>query len=1245
MSRSAFTWALGALLWTTAGMAAQQPLAVVSATSVHSATYPVAFAIDGDAKTRWASEVGAERIDDLTLDFGVPCKQAGLRLSWEAAYAAQYEVQLSDDGRVWRTVFTQAKGKGGVETCDFPEAAARFLRVHCTKPGPHPLYSLWEVEPLHPEAQAGVKAAHEQTLALRAEGEKRFRSALTAAGVQSVVFALRTHYAGDGHWYANIGYYSFDDGKKLHTQQGQLCRLDLESGKVVALVDDPEGAVRDPTVHYDAQKILFSYRKGGTDCYHLYEINVDGTGLKQLTDGPRDDFEPCYLPDGGIVFVSTRGDRWVNCWATQVATLHRCDGDGRNIRMISANLEQDNTPAVLPGGRILYQRWEYVDRSQVDYHHLWTMNPDGTGQMVYYGNQRTPGLYIDAKPIPGSEEVLFIDSPGHGGREHAGNLALLTAKFGPDEPTANRHIPNGGNCRDPFPFTRDAALVARGAQLLCMSHKGDTFEVYKVPEDLARKGVQMNEPVPVMKRPRELVIPSRVDVTQTKGRLLLSNAYVGRNMDGVKPGLIKKLLVMESLPKPINYTGGMDPLTYGGSFTLERILGTVPVDADGSANFEVPANRALFLIAMDGEGNSIKRMQSFLTVMPGESLACVGCHEYRTGTQPPASGKSAFLRPPSIIAPVPDVPDVFDFPRDIQPILDRHCVRCHNPDKHAGSVCLDGGRGPLYSHSYVALTVRKQFKDGRNLPKSNYPPYSLGATVSPLMKKLDGDHHEVKVSPVERELIRYWIESAAAYIGTYAALATGAIGGYQLNNQVLNNDTKWPESQKAGEAIQRRCASCHQGAKRIPLNLTDERGVSFWRPNWDDPALVWSRHFLFNLSKPEKSLVLLAPLAKAAGGCGTMLKDGQPVELFKDTADPDYQAILAMLQAGQRRLEEVKRFDMPDFQPRPEYLREMKRYGILPADFDLDRPPKVNPYTLDRLYWDASSRDTKAIPGYRLLTADVDTCEVTKRDRSGAPVWVYTQVRPIDAWPQPDNAVLIAYLPSPRTGNKGGVRLVSDAKQTLFDCPFNDEIMSCQPLTNGNILVNECGAGRVTELTPKGESVRSFDVKAKGKGHATARLIRLTPQGTVLVAECYSHKLREYDLTGALLKEWDFQMVYGASRLPNGHTLVSCYKPAAVYEVTPEGKTVWSLTAADLPKEMNLAQFGEAQRLPNGNTLVACCSRGVKGPRAVAFEVTPDKQVVWKETEPERIRETTSVKIIPEESAVGRTPVARSAQP
>ena len=106
------------------------------------------------------------------------------------------------------------------------------------------------------------------------------------------------------------------------------------------LVNDAQGTVRDPVVHYDAEKILFSYRKGDEDQFHLWEINIDGSGLKQLTDGIYDDIEPVYLPDGKIMFVSTRGKKWVNCWLTQVATLYRCDGDGKNIREISANIEQ-----------------------------------------------------------------------------------------------------------------------------------------------------------------------------------------------------------------------------------------------------------------------------------------------------------------------------------------------------------------------------------------------------------------------------------------------------------------------------------------------------------------------------------------------------------------------------------------------------------------------------------------------------------------------------------------------------------------------------------------------------------------------------------------------------------------------------------------------------------------------------------------------------------------------------------------
>ncbi|MCU0871801.1 MAG: hypothetical protein MUE50_05605 [Pirellulaceae bacterium] len=190
-------------------------------------------------------------------------------------------------------------------------------------------------------------------------------------GVDEIVFAVRV--PGRDHWYVSFGYYSCDygppadhafgkypDGESLrgYGDGGRLCRLNLRTGQLTVLLDDPLGGVRDPQVHYDGQKVLFSYRRGGTATYHLYEINIDGTGLTQLTDGPDDDIEPAYLPDGGIVFGSSRCRRFVNCWYSRVATLYRCDADGSNLRMLSSNNDHDNTPWVLPDGRILYMRWE-----------------------------------------------------------------------------------------------------------------------------------------------------------------------------------------------------------------------------------------------------------------------------------------------------------------------------------------------------------------------------------------------------------------------------------------------------------------------------------------------------------------------------------------------------------------------------------------------------------------------------------------------------------------------------------------------------------------------------------------------------------------------------------------------------------------------------------------------------------------------------------------------------------------------
>jgi hypothetical protein len=769
-----------------------------------------------------------------------------------------------------------------------------------------------------------------------------------------IVFATRNH-VNDGHWYANFGYYCTSPERTAYGTQGRLGAWNLHTGAVRLLVDDPEGAVRDPCLSYDARTILFSYRKAGAPHFHLYEIGAEGQGLRQLTDGGYDDIEPCYLPDGGIVFVSGRARRWVNCWLTQVATAHRCDADGRNIRMLSANIEHDNTPWPLPDGRLLYMRWEYVDRSQVNYHHLWTMNPDGTQHSAFFGNLHPGGLFIDAKPIPGSTDVLFIDSPGHGAVEHKGFVARVSAKQGPDEKQSLRRISKATGYRDPWALCDDLYLAARGRDLVLMDSAGTEKTLFSLPASF--KDCDLHEPRPIASRAREPLIADKTDPSQPDGVFFLENVYEGRHMAGVEKGAIKRLMILESLPKPINFTGGMDPLSYVGTFTLPRVLGTVPVEPDGSAHFAVPALRPVFFVALDARGRAVKRMQSFTQLMPGERQGCMGCHEERTGAPRPyaaAGTVSAARRAPSVIDASHRAFDVPDFPRHVQPVLDRHCVRCHNPDDRKGGVDLCGDRGPMFSLGYHTLVVCGQIADGRNYAKSNYAPYALGSGGSALMKKLDGSHHGASPSPQDVATVSLWLDASAPYPGTYGALGCGMIGGYAQNNLVLENDKEWPTTRDAQPAFKERCATCHtKDFKPLPSYLSDENGLSFWMPDMSDKRLRNSRHAIFDLTRPEKSLFLRAPLAKAAGGLG-LCKNTNDVGavVLASTNEPAYRALLAMIEAGGTRLNEIKRFDMPGFRPRPEYLREMRRYGILPDTFDIDKDP-ADPYALDRLYWDS----------------------------------------------------------------------------------------------------------------------------------------------------------------------------------------------------------------------------------------------------------------------------------------------------
>ena len=796
---------------------------------------------------------------------------------------------------------------------------------------------------------------------------------------EEIVFAQRSVNMSDGHWYANIGYYADSPDHLPPAEYGKLCKLNLKTGKVTVLLDDPRGSIRDPQVHYDGKRIIFSYRRSGRRDFDLYEINADGSHLRQLTSDKWDDIEPTYLPDGGIAFSSTRCQRWVPCYIIQVSTLYRCDADGRNIRSLSANVETDNHPWVLNDGRIVYMRWEYVDRSVFEFHGLWVMNPDGTHQMAFYGNMHPEDLFIDAKPIPGLEKVVMIRSPGHGRREHMGNLAIFDPAGGPDKRQGETIIARG-DFRDPYALSQTEFLVAEDSVLYRIDIKGKRQELYRLPDRLASQDVWVHEPRPLVARARENIIAPQGDMSKTSGTIIARDTYLGRNMGGIERGAIKKLLIMELLPIPVGFSGGMEPVSWGGTFFLRRILGTVPVEADGSIHAQVPAMRALQLVALDEDDFSVKRMLSFLTVMPGEVNACIGCHEERTTVVPNASKTQALQRPPSRITPIPDMPEIFDYPRDIQPIWDRHCLDCHDVDTRDGGVVLTGDQGPIYTHSYFALSQRLQMADGRIYKHGNYAPYRIGSSASYLIDKIDGSHYDVKVTDYEMRTIKLWIDAGATFPGTYGAMGSGMFGSEMPipggHKGWYVREKGWPSVSGARDAIERRCASCHKGNKRLPRSPSDHMGLRIhhmpfygqeetsWAPPWIrtdnelrvgsiewarkylDPRNLYSHLMLFNLSRPAKSVILLAPLAQAAGGyqsCGRAI--------FANVQDADYQRILALIQDAQAELERVTRFNMPDFQPHEHYIREMKRYGILPRDHAFGNP--IDTYQTDRLYWDS----------------------------------------------------------------------------------------------------------------------------------------------------------------------------------------------------------------------------------------------------------------------------------------------------
>lgn len=590
-----------------------------------------------------------------------------------------------------------------------------------------------------------------------------------------------------------------------------------------------EGSYMHPEVSHDGERILFAYcdvdstpvRERKLEYvdrrYHLYEVHPDGSGLRQLTEGPYDDFSPKELPDGNLMFISTRRGGFHRCGAGPcwVYTLALADADGQNPRTVSYHETNEWDPAVLADGRVIYTRWDYVDRNAVHYQHLWTVRPDGSAPTAYYGNNTfNPVGTWEARQVPGSTQVMATAAAHHA--MTAGSIILIDTTRGvdglepltrltPDAPfpesetyvaPVNWHAPGSpkdfitpieekrwpGHCyRSPYPFSEDFFLAAYSFAPLIGEPDGNTpnmFGLYWVDafgnKELLYRDLNISSiwPVPLRPRSRPPVHP-----TQTIAMDGESGVYFVQDVYASYPALpedrIKQLRIIQVLPKTTPHANN-PPVGFANASPGKQVLGTVPVEEDGSAYFIAPARIPLSFQALDAQGRAVQIMRSVTYLQPGEQASCVGCHEHRLSAPVHNPKPRALQRPPSVIEPAPDGAKPLSYPILVQPVLDKHCVSCHGGDEPAGPeghpLVLTGEPEGHYSKSYNVLARHVPFPEWGGLEENNEPlvhPDRFGARASSLMAMLLDKHQEVSLDKEELERIITWMDANALFYGTF----------------------------------------------------------------------------------------------------------------------------------------------------------------------------------------------------------------------------------------------------------------------------------------------------------------------------------------------------------------------------------------------------------------------------------------------------------------------------------------------
>ena len=669
----------------------------------------------------------------------------------------------------------------------------------------------------------------------------------------------------------------------------------------------PEGAFMHPTLSYDARKFLFTYADHTSKDsrqwrFFLYEASIDGSTFRQLTGTPKDalatwdqratvlveDSDPCYLPDGGIAFISSRSQNYGRCHGgryTPSFLLYRCQGDGSNITQLSWGEANETTPTVLHDGRILYTRWEYVDRHEMEFHKLWTTRPDGTAPSNFYGNDTIAPLMIaEARTLPNSHKVVatgmahhsfnhgsvILIDPDKGDNDRA-PLTRITPEVGFPEVPGEKNFNTA--YASPYPLSEDLYLVAYSPKPISMQGKvppANSFGIYLVDTLGGREliyrdpNVSCFSPTPVLPVPVPPILPSSLPLADAKtesktGTYLIQNVYLTRNdpQGLIKPGQIKALRFNELINKPARNSA---PVSAPVPNELpKRILGTVPVNPDGSVAVIVPAKVPLQIQALDENGMAIMTERSFHYLQPGEIRSCGGCHE-PVGSAPPSNRSSKFVRPVAL-TPHEGARNEggLSFARTVQPVLDRYCIECHGLNgKTEKNISLTGDRpAPVqgekpknraYSTSYLALIpfTKTVGSKGSTSPlamnisrPSDY--YARGSKLIPLLL---ANHAQVHLDQASLTRVVEWLDMNAQAYGDYSF--------NRVEDRLAN-----PAGEKA---------------------LRDYLTARFGPDLAAEPFAA-----LVNVAEPRESRVLKAPLALGAGGWGQISKGG-----WTSLSDPDY---------------------------------------------------------------------------------------------------------------------------------------------------------------------------------------------------------------------------------------------------------------------------------------------------------------------------------------------------------------------